>query len=301
MATSAARADFLPLGDAANYSVLYTGGGGKNLNITNVTVGGNIGVGGTGHVAFSGPGTISGELDFAAANTGQYSNSNGSNVGPTSVNYNRANVTTDISTTLTNLSSSLTGLGNSLILNGTQTVSESAGQLDTVNGTTYRVFNVSSYSSGDGKVLTINGDGSGDPVVFNFASGLGNVNLGGDVTLNGLTSDQVLYNFAGSGNNISLNNNASSFPNASFQGVILALNDGMSMVNANLTGRFFGGDSQDMQIVSGDHITTPNRVPEPPTLLLFGAGLIGLGMSFWRRKAELLRRSHMPRSSPTRT
>lgn len=276
---SPALAAFLPLGDAANYSVLYTGNGGHNLQITNVTIGGNVGVAGTGHVNFSGPGTISGELDFAAANTGQFSNSNGSNVGPTSVQYSKSNVQTDISTTLANLSSSLAGLGNSIALSGTQTVNESAGLLDTINGTTYRIFNVSGYSSGDGKVLTINGDGSGDPVIFNFASALGNVNLGGDVTLNGLTSDQVLYNFIGSGNNIDLNNNASSFPNASFQGVILGLNDTMSMVNANLTGRFFGGDSSDMQIVSGDHITTPTlpiKVPEVPSFLLFAAGLIGL-------------------------
>lgn len=277
--SSHAHATDIPLGGAANYAVLYTGTGGHNLSITNVTVAGNIGVGGTGHVQFSGPGVIGGELDFSAANTGQYSNNNAGNVGPISVNYNVGAVTTDI-TTVTNLSNSLAGLGNSITINGTQTINESAGQLDTKNGVTYRVFNVTSYSSGDGKVLTINGDGSGDPVVFNFGFN-SNVNLGGDTTLVGLTPDQVLYNFTSSGKNISLNNNASSFPNASFQGVILAVNDAMSIVNANLTGRFFGGDSSDMQIVSGDHIFMPPTVPEPPSFAALIAGLMILGLMRW--------------------
>ena len=63
--------------------MLYEGNGGHNLQVTNVTINGNVGVGGTGHVQFNGPGTIGGRLDFSAANTGQYANNNGSNVGPT--------------------------------------------------------------------------------------------------------------------------------------------------------------------------------------------------------------------------
>jgi hypothetical protein len=35
-------------------------------------------------------------------------------------------------------------------------------------GVTYRVFNVTSYSENNGDIVTINGDGSGDPVVSNF-------------------------------------------------------------------------------------------------------------------------------------
>src|SRR5262249_22642855 len=56
------------LGAAGDYAVLYEGTGGHNLSITNVTVGGNVGVGGTGKVQFSGPGAITGRLDFSAAN-----------------------------------------------------------------------------------------------------------------------------------------------------------------------------------------------------------------------------------------
>ena len=247
-------------GDAGGYTVLYEGTGGHNLQITNVSIGGNVGVGGTGHVQFNGPGTIGGRLDFSAANTGQYSNNNRSNVGPTSVNYNVGAVTAALNA-IANLSMSLGELSGTSITfnNANQTVDEGSGTLQTTGGITYRVFNVTSYSENDGKVVTINGDGSGDAVVFNFAFN-SNVNLGGDVVLTGgLTPDQVIWNFTSSNQNVQLNNNASSYPYPSFayQGVILAPNDKLSVVNTSLIGRVLGGDSSDMQIVSGDNIHTP--------------------------------------------
>lgn len=250
----------LNVGGVNGYTVLYEGTGGHNLQITNVSIGGNVGVGGTGHVQFNGPGTIGGRLDFSAPNTGQYSNNNHSNVGPTSVNYNVAAVTTALNA-IGNLSTSLGGLpGTSITFNNaSQTVNESSGELQTTGGITYRVFNVTSYSENDGDVVTINGDGSGDTVVFNFSFN-SNVNLGGDVVLTGgLTPDQVIWNFTSSNQNIQLNNNASSFPFPTFayRGVILAPNDKISVVNTSLIGRVLGGDSSDMQIVSGANIHTP--------------------------------------------
>jgi Putative Ice-binding-like adhesive domain len=282
-----ASADSIPLGAAANYSVLYEGTGGHNLSITNVTINGNIGVGGTGVVQDGGPSFIGGQLDFSAANSGQFHNNNVSkNVGPSSVTYNNPNVTSALST-VNSLNTGIAGLaGTSLaISNGNTTVNAINGTLDVFGGHDYRVFDVTSYSQVNGNVFTINGDPAGDIVVFNFTSG---VNLGGDTTLNGLTSDQVLWNFTGSGN-VQLNNNASSFPFVSFQGVILAPGNVMSMTNANLNGRFFGGDSGDMQIVSGDTInvagvTPPPPVPEPSTLALSACGiLLGLGFAALRR------------------
>jgi hypothetical protein len=245
------------LGLAGNYAVLYTGTGGHNLGMNNITLTGNIGIAGTGQAQFSGPLTLNGRVDFSAANTGQYHTS-GNLTGPTSVNYSVSAVTSAINT-VNSLSSSLAGLGSNLVINGTQTINESAGQLNTVNGVTYRVFNVTSYSENNGNVVTINGDGSGNPVVFNFGFA-SNVNLGGDVSLTGgLSDDLVLWNFTTSGKAVSLNNNASSFPPpAAFHGVIMAPNDTLSMDNSSFAGRIFGGDSSDMQIISGDVITAPS-------------------------------------------
>ncbi len=283
LAAPFARANEVAIGvNASQYAVLYEGTGGNTLHITNVTINGNVGVGGTGKVSDSGPSTVNGRLDFSAANTGQFSGAPG-DTGPTPINYSVAAVTSALNT-VNSLSSTLGAeLGNNLAINGTMTVNESAGKLETLNGITYRVFTITSYSSGDGKLLTINGDGSGDPVVFNFSFN-NNVNLGGDVTLNGLNDDQVLFNFTSSGKNVSLNNNASSFPTLSFQGIILAPNDVISLTNANLDGRVFGGDSSDMQIVSGTTIKAPGVVPEPATLTLLGSGILALGSFFRRRK-----------------
>src|SRR5260370_14420876 len=92
----AAQADFVFPSDVYNFAILYEGTGGHNLQITNVTVNGNIGVDGTGVVQDNGPSTINGRLDFSAANTGQFHNNNGANVGPTSVHYNQAHVSGDL-------------------------------------------------------------------------------------------------------------------------------------------------------------------------------------------------------------
>ncbi len=204
----------------SNFAILYEGAGGHNLQITNVTVNGNIGVGGTAAVQFSGPGTISGSLEFAAPNNGEFHNNNRANVGPSSVTY--GNTPLDVAGGLTNLNSLslLAGeaAGAYLAINGTLTILESNCTFATITVIIYRFFNVISYQEHVGKLLTINGDGNN--VVFNFTNGL---NLGGDVTLTGgLTPDMVLWNFVGNGN-VQLNNNASSHPPPlAFQGIVLA-------------------------------------------------------------------------------
>jgi choice-of-anchor A domain-containing protein len=257
--------------DASGYAVLYEGVGGHNFSITNVTVNGNIGVGGTGVVKYSGPGTISGKVDFSASNIGQFQSTNGSNIGPTSVNYNQGVVTSALSE-INSLSQTLgSETGKSIAFSGNMTINAFDGTLDS-NGD--RVFNVTSYSEGNGNVITINGDAAGDSVVFNFSYN-SNVNLGGDVVLNNLTDNQVLWNFTTSGKNINLNNNNSSFPlPAAFQGDILAPNDKLSVNTANLDGSVWGGGSGDMQIIGGTTITGSGgnlTVSGAPGLDLIGA------------------------------
>ena len=298
-AAQPASAATISLGAAANYAVLYEGTGGHNLGISNDTVSGNIGVGGTGHVQFTGPGTINGSLNFVAAPTGQFSNSNASNVGPTSVTYGDTAVPSVSSalSAIATLTAAVSGGTNFALTNAGATVNENTGALQTINGVVSRVFNVTAYSANNSTVLTIVGDGSGQPVVFNFAQGAGNfgnnnVNLGGTVVLSGtgLTSaDQVLFNFQSSGKNISLTNNG-----GTFLGIILAVDDAMSLTDANLTGRFFGGDSSDMHIQSGGNVFAPitggggqgGETPLPAALPLFATGLGALGLLSWRRKRK---------------
>jgi hypothetical protein len=73
--------------DVKNYIVMYEGGSsGSQLSINNFgTTGiwtGDIGIAGVGQLAASGPGTVNGSIDFAAANTGQASISNTTVNGP---------------------------------------------------------------------------------------------------------------------------------------------------------------------------------------------------------------------------
>jgi PEP-CTERM motif-containing protein len=266
------------LGDAANYVVMYEGSGGHTLHITNVTVDGNIGVGGTGRVADSGPSTIVGQLDFSAANTGQFSGAPG-DVGPTSIHYGVTQVQTDLHE-LNSLSSMLGAeTGAPLVINvgngATQVINASSGTLDSSGN---RVFNVTSIHFVNGATLQINGDGHN--VVFNV--GFNNPQFQGSIVLGGgLTTDQVLWNAFGGdtttltgGPNLQLNDNHAA---VSLKGVFLDPNGTISVVNTTIDGRVFGGDSQDMQIVSGDTLRPTVLVPEPASLLLLAAGLFGIG------------------------
>jgi hypothetical protein len=288
------QATNIPIGvTASNYAILYEGTAGNNLviggnvalngNVSlsgNVVINGNIGVGGTGVVQYSGPGTINGVINFAAANTGEFHNNNGSNTGPAATNYSVGSVTTALNT-VNALSTSLAGLGNVIAINGTQSINASAGQLDTVNGVQMRVFNVSSYTAASTDVLTIVGDGTATPVVFNMAMNT-DVNLSGRVNFSGTglsSPDQLLFNFTSSGKNITLNNNGV----GAFKGIILAPNDAISVVQADLIGRVFGGGASDVQIFNSDTITNPSPVPEPSSIVFFATSLAFAGILLRRK------------------
>ena len=278
----AARAGF-DLGSASNYAVLYEGGGNNTLQITNVTVNFNIGVGGSGKVTDSGPSTVNGSIDFSAACTSdgkggctQFSNNNTSNKF-TGINYNVSAVTSALNT-VNALNTSLggesgtnvsigTGNGQTLTINATAGVSDGHGN---------RVFNVTGFNTTNSDLLTINGDG-GDSVVLNFV-GL-SANFNNQVKLNGISEDHVLYNFVGGTNltggpTLQINDNASSSASNVVQGVFLDPNGSISVTNAHIVGRVFGGDSHDMQIVSGDVLDSPT--PEPSFLGLLSLGVVGL-------------------------
>jgi hypothetical protein len=87
----------------------------------------------------------------------------------------------------------------------------------------------------------------------------------------------VLFNQTGG--TLQINTNG-----AAVTGVFLDPNGAMSAVHSVINGRFFGGDSTNMQIVSGVALTQPvTQTPEPGTLTLFGSGLLVLAAAVRKR------------------
>jgi hypothetical protein len=283
-----ARADFLP-GDAANFVVLYEGAGNNQLNFNQGTINGNIGIGDpsgatTSSFAASGPGTLNGNVLYAGAVP---SNQN-SQISNTIINGTITGGNSSVQTTLNSLNTLSSTLGSEAgtsvainLNNGqSQTINASSG---TTDGSGNRVFKVTSMTFNNGSTLTINGSAS-DYVVFNFNS---NAQFGGTIQLTGgITSDHVLFNVMGGANLTGGDTVQGNTNGATLTGIFLDPNGAMSINHSVLDGRFFGGDTSNMQIVSGDTLTAP-RTPEPASWLL-GVGL-GTGIFFrsvWRRKNQ---------------
>jgi hypothetical protein len=284
-----ARADFV-LGAAGNYGLLFEGAGGNTLQITNVTVNGNIGVGMSGKVNVGGPSNINGSIDLSAANTGQFSSTNPGNFIAGGVNFGVGAVTSGLNT-VNALNVQMGGLsGKGISIGGTTVINAGDGVLSTINGVGYRVFTVTSFNTVNSNTLTIVGDAARDNVVFNFTS---SANFNNQVALSGINADSVLWNFVGGsgltgGPTLQINTNASSFPNSAAEGIFLDPNGPISVVNANVFGRVFGGDTHDFQYVSGSTLTSPGGggpvVPVPPTFILALFGASPLGVLAWRRR-----------------
>jgi hypothetical protein len=293
---TAVSASGFTLGGAANYIILYQGGSsGAQLAINNFgntgIWNGNIGIAGVGKLAASGPGTVNGNIQFAAPDTGQASISNTTING--TVQYNVAGVQTAMNA-MNTLSSSLGALaGTALVINtggGDQTVLASSGALGLGN----RVFTVATVNTGNGQNLIIKGDGSENVVLNVDTSGEakfeGNILLQdltgkfyGDAGYAGLTPDQLLINLTGADKLSANNNGNNAHPNNIMYGVFLNPFGEISFVNTRIVGRIFGGNSKNMQIVSGDSITQPQITPEPGTLLSLGVGLFAVA-GFLRRR-----------------
>jgi hypothetical protein len=276
------------LGGGSNFAILFEGGGNNTLQVTNVTVNYNVGVGGTGLMTDSGPSTINGAIDFSAANTGQFSNNNGSDVIAGGVHYNVSAVASALNdvNTLNSTLGAESGTNISIGTGSGQTlaVNASAGVLD-ANGN--RVFKVIGFNTTNGNVLTINGDGAGDSVVLNFI-GL-SANFNNQVVLNNISADQVLYNFVGGsgltgGPTLQINDNLSNnTPNCKLgqycvQGDFLDPNGPISVTNAFVFGRVFGGDTHDFQYVSGADIDAP-PTPEPAHTAFVLVLILGIALA----------------------
>ena len=267
-----ARAGFV-LGDAANFAVLYEGNGGNTLNFNNSTITGNIGIGGTGKMAVSGPGTITGNIEFYAASSSQFSGGGVTITGTTT--YGNGNVNTDLTgiNGLNALSLALsTETGTAAAITNGASINASSGTLD---GNGNRVFTAVLDPFNAGDTFTIHG-ASTDYVVVNIPSTGGHNFNGSVVLMGGITSDHVLFNFD-SGNytslsggdtlQISTNGNVTT-------GTFLDVNGAISINHSTLDGRLFGGDTTNMAIVSGANIVAPPSTVPEPSHTVFALGLM---------------------------
>ena len=130
----------------------------------------------------------------------------------------------------------------------------------------------------------------GDNVVINIlGSNINNPSFGGTLLLTGgLTADQVLFNIVGGSNltngpTLTISTNGSTI-NADF----LDPNGSVSENHSLVVGRIFGGDSSNMQIVSGAQINAPApaATPEPSTVISALVGLAAVGVLKLRRRSR---------------
>lgn len=295
------------LGDAENYGVIFEGGSsGSTLNINNgagvghLGINGNIGIAGTGKLGLAGPLTIDGNIDFAGSvNPSSYTSGdpyvNGNITVNGAISGGHNNVQTDMNS-LNTLSQTLGGeTGTAITLKSGTTINANAGTLDAQGNRVFTANQTDDLSGGTG-VITINGDGS-HKVVINVTDNGHGFHAHQVVLTGGLKANDIIWNYAGGnattlsgGQTLSLNSGYNgAHPDDILTGIFLDPFGTISMDSTELQGHIYGGDTHNMQLVSGEYLISPTpdieTVPDATsTILLLAPGFL-LVAAFARKRA----------------
>ena len=250
------------LGQAGKYAVLSLNG--TDLNLSNVTVNGDVGVGPNGSVELMAPSTVNGTLfvDPTASIKAQAGNATGGIVP-----QNLSQAVADA------IAASNTFAG----MNPTQIFS-SLSAATTINGNGgLNVIKVTGDITLGGGNLTLNG-GANDQFVFNIYGGM---NLGGSssVILNGgITATNVVFNFVGAGSSLMTH------VGNHVQGIVLAPQRDITF--HGLFGEVIGG-GKTLTLMSGATVTGFNVPEVTPTSVIFG--FLGFVVAFGSRRTLMAR------------
>ncbi|HWE51504.1 MAG TPA: ice-binding family protein [Bryobacteraceae bacterium] len=257
-----ARADaFSTLAGAGSAYFGLLGLQNSDLELSAVVVTGNAGVSSGGKLNVMAPSSITGTVakDSGATLTGPGS---------------YGTVTTQSMTTIDGDAISAASLASGLTPYQTFTNLTSATTVSANGSTT--VIDINGNINLNNANLTLNGTAS-DYFIVNVT---GNLTLGGTASLllsGGLTAGNVIYNFNSGAGACVLNTAVNDVIN----GIVLATGCGTSSLDGTWNGEIIYGGTK-VTLLSNAHVNevaTVTATPEPATFLLFGLGLLSIGLA----------------------